>query len=248
MAHDEPTPASGVDAAALLVACRSSQGRQRAEAFQGLGRLMYRVLWPRVQGDPRLTALAEDCVQDALVKVWRALEAGQGPDRPDRFLSWSARIAANTLVSELRKLDPGATVARPKRVGLRHQVSLEELARPDDGPAREPAAADEALDERVARQEVAALLAEIHDHSGISAQSRTVLLYGYLDEWDDDDLASELATTRANVHVIRSRDLAKLRADGVFVARLAAAVGPGAAAPPARVSPRSASSLGSDSA
>src|SRR5262245_25375820 len=95
-----------VDAAALLAACRSAPPAERAAAFQTLGRLMYRVLWPRVAHDPPLAELAEDCVQDALVKVWRNLEAGRGPDHPERFVSWAARIAANTLVSELRKVDP----------------------------------------------------------------------------------------------------------------------------------------------
>jgi RNA polymerase sigma factor (sigma-70 family) len=229
------------DAAALLSACRYSRGAARAAAFQALGRRLYRVLWPRVQSDPRLADLAEDCVQDALVKVWRSLEAGQGPDQADRFLSWAARIAVNTLVSELRKHDAAAAVARPKRVGLRRQVSLDELAAPEDGPARELAATDPGMDERLAQRELATLLAEIHDHPGISAQSRTVLLNGYLGEWDDDELAHLLDTTRANVHVIRSRDLAKLRADSAYMARLYRATGADSAPTGASTAPRSAS-------
>ncbi len=213
----------GLDAARLMAACRSAAPDERATAFQSLGRRMYRLLWPRVRHDPRLAALAEDCVQEALVKVWRALEEGRGPDHPDRFVSWAARVAANTLVSELRKVDPAASVARPKRVGLRRQVSLEATAEPDEGPARELAVDEDRLEARAAQAELAALLAEIRDMDGLSVPSRTVLLQGYLAEWDDDELATHLGTTRANVHVIRSRDLAKLREDAAFMARLAAA-------------------------
>jgi RNA polymerase sigma factor (sigma-70 family) len=218
-------------AAELLAACRAGQAATRAEAFQLLGRQLYRVLWPRVQSDPRLAALAEDCVQDALVKVWRALEAGQGPEHPERFVSWAARIAVNTLVSELRRLDPGAAVTRPKRVRLRSQVSLDELAAPDEGPGRELPAGDPALDEQAARQELVALLAEIQRHPAVSVQSRIVLLRGYLEEWDDDELARHLGTTRANVHVIRCRDLAKLRADAVYMARLTEITGAAPSSP-----------------
>lgn len=206
--------------AALLAACRSGPLGERAAAYQTLGRLMFRVLWPRVRHDPRLTAMAEDCVQEALVKVWRALEDGRGPDHPDRFVSWSARVAANTLVSELRKVDPAATVTRPKRVGLRRQVSLEAAAETEDGPARELAVGEDEAEARATQAELATLLAEIREMESLSAHSRTVLLHGYLAEWDDEELAVHLGTTRTNVHVIRSRDLAKLRADADFMRRL----------------------------
>jgi DNA-directed RNA polymerase specialized sigma24 family protein len=128
-------------------------------------------------------------------------------------------------VSELRKVDPAADVVRPKRVGWRRQVSLEAAATPDEGPSREPPAPGPSPEALVVDAELAALLMEIHDIQDISEASRTVLLRGYLAEWDDDELASFLATTRANVHVIRSRDLAKLRGAADFMDRLTALLG-----------------------
>lgn len=186
---------------------------------------MFRMLWPRVRHDPQLASLAEDCVQDALVKVWRALEEGRGPDHPDRFVSWAGRVAANTLVSELRKLDPAADVTRPKRVGWRRQVSLDAALEPDEGPARELPALAPSPEERAAAGQLTELLLEIHGVGAISEASRTVLLQGYLAEWDDDELAAHLDTTRANIHVIRSRDLVKLRGEAGFMDRLAAMLG-----------------------
>jgi RNA polymerase sigma factor (sigma-70 family) len=222
-----------LEPAALLEACRSAPPAERAAAYQDLGRRMYRLLWPRVRHDPALVNLAEDSVQDALVKVWRALEAGRGPDHPDRFVSWAGRVAANTLVSELRKVDPSADVARPKRVGLRRQDSLEAALDPETGPSREPADTGAGPEEQAEGRQLAEVLVEIHDLSAVSAASRTVLLRGYLAEWDDDELAEHLGVTRANVHVIRCRDLAKLRADEGYMARLRAAAGRSAAGPPA---------------
>jgi transcriptional regulator len=47
-----------------------------------------------------------------------------------------------------------------------------------------------------------------------------VLARGFLEGVEDEELADLLGTTRANVHVIRCRDLAKLREDESFLAQL----------------------------
>ena len=60
------------------------------------------------------------------------------------------------------------------------------------------------------------------DRQGNIVLSRRVLLEGYIGGLDDDELAASLGTSRANVHVIRHRDLAKLRRVDDYMRRLAA--------------------------
>lgn len=191
-------------------------------ALDTLGRWLYRALWRHVQGDPRLDHLAADCAQDALVTIWRQLQDGRGPDQPESFIGWSVRIATNKLVDELRKLEPSPRVNRSKRVALSQQVRLDEAESPDGRSLAERITdtAAPALEDRMAYVELHALLGEIHRIRAVSANSKTVLLKGFLEGWDDDELADHLGTTARNVHVIRCRDLAKLRQEGDFMGRL----------------------------
>jgi RNA polymerase sigma factor (sigma-70 family) len=209
------------DARALYTACQSTDLRQRDPAFRQLGRLLYPIAWRRVQGDPRLHHLAEDCTQETLVTVWRHLEAGRGPDRPESFFSWSATIVVNKVREELRRLNPTPEVRRSKRIALCRLVSLD--APPAEG---EPALAETTPDDAPSAEEVAAyheirdLVREIGTIQDISESSRTVLMKGFIEGCDDAELAEHLQTSKTNVHVIRCRDLAKLRAAPGFVERL----------------------------
>ncbi|MCE7939295.1 hypothetical protein DCC79_15915 [bacterium] len=224
---DTPAPPAspGADAGRLYAACVSPREAERVEAFETLGRWLYRALWRHVQGDPRLDHLAADCAQDALVTIWEQLAAGRGPEQPASFLGWSVRIATNKLVDEMRKLEPTPRVNRSKRVALSQQVRLDvpEAEGGADGRTlgdRIADAAAPALEDRMAYVELHALLNEIHRIRSVSANSKTVLLNGFLDGWDDAELAEHLATSARNVHVIRCRDLAKLRQEGDFMQRL----------------------------
>ncbi len=220
-----PAASPAHDAARLYAACVSPREAERVEAFETLGRWLYRALWRHVQGDPRLDHLAADCAQDALVTVWEQLAAGRGPDQPASFLGWSVRIATNKLVDELRKLEPSPRVNRSKRVALSQQVRLDAADGEDASNGRPLGdrladAAAPALEDRMAYVELHALLNEIHRIRSVSANSKTVLLNGFLDGWDDAELAEHLSTSARNVHVIRCRDLAKLRQEGDFMQRL----------------------------
>jgi len=207
---------------ALYEASRSASPEQRGAALESLGQHLYRALWPRVKGDPRLEHLAADCAQDALVTIWQQILGGRGPDLPERFLSWSARIAMNKLLDELRKLEPSPRVQRSKRVALSRQLSLDATDAPDGRPLADRLRDDgePGAEERLAYAEMHALLSEIHGIRDVSEQSRTVLMKGYLEGWDDHELAEHLDTSQRNVHVIRCRDLAKLRRNSDFMARL----------------------------
>ncbi len=214
----------GSEGRALYEACRSEREAERVAAYEQLGRLLYRLLLPRVRRDPRLEHLAADCSQQALVKVWRSLDADRGPRDPDRFLAWAGRIASNALLDALRRLEPGARVQRSKRVSLSRQVRLDLVREAGDRPLAERLPDESApdLEARAAYAELHALLGEIRDIESVSERSRIVLTRGFLEDWEDEELADLLGTSRRNIHVIRCRDLAKLRQDRDFMQRLEA--------------------------
>jgi len=206
----------------LLAACLAEDEGTRAAAFQQLGELLYRMLLRRVESDPRTEHLPADCSQEAVVTIWRQLEAGRGPDQPASFIGWSARIALNKLRDAKRRMDPRSEIRRTKRVALRDQVRLDVVDDEGRSAAERLAGqgADE-IDDSLAQSALRELMLGIQHLSVISDSSKEVLLQGYLGEVDDAELADMLGTSRSNVHVIRCRDLAKLRRDEEFMRRLA---------------------------
>lgn len=218
-----PGPTNGRQ---LYDACRSG-GTAQAEAFQALGRYMYQVAYNLVRDRAQLHDLAEECTQEALVTVWQSLD---GVEDPDRFLSWAARVVINKVYDSCRRLGTGpgseqsteegtAQPVRRRRVPLGKQNSLDEI-REDGGQLLDIIADTPQVlpDASFAKRELIELLtAGIARHPGLSAQSKVVLIRGFLDDWDDGALASALHTTRSNVHTIRSRDLCHLRDDAAFL-------------------------------
>jgi RNA polymerase sigma factor (sigma-70 family) len=214
------------DGRQLYEACCST-GAERDEAMQALGRYLYQVAYNLIRDRAQLHDLAEDCSQEALVTVWQSLD---GVEDPDRFLSWAARVVINKVYDSCRRLgvgpagEPGAPESngqspRRRRVPIGRQDSLEQIREGGgqlqdivaDAPATEP-------DVTFARRELVEVLTEsIARHPAVSAQSKIVLIRGFLNDWDDGMLAAELHTSRSNVHTIRSRDLAHLRDDAAFL-------------------------------
>lgn len=226
--------ADAIDPVLLLDACRQGQPAARRAASGQLGGFLLRVAAERLRSKPDLAEQAEDCAQEALVAIWRKLEAGGGPDRPERFLSWSAAVVVHKVYDLLRRQGYGRPAAaslavdpipeRVRRVPRAAQLSLEALGADsaDSGPRRrlpDPSALDPEA-EAGEREAFAALLVGAREHARLSEDSKRVLGEGFLDERDDDELARSLGTSRANVHVIRSRNLAKLRGDTAWMAQL----------------------------
>lgn len=212
-----------IESAQLLARCQAARLPQREAAFEELGRLLYAVAWRRVAGRPELEHLAEDCMQEALLIVWQRLEAGQGPMAPERFIGWCVTILLNKLREHLRRLEPRGLPGRTMRVGLSRLTSLDAPVGEDGGSLGQRLGdGTDDLETQQAYREIQALVREIGRIDAISEASRRVLLEGYIGGLDDDELAASLGTSRANVHVIRHRDLAKLRRFDDYMRRLAA--------------------------
>jgi RNA polymerase sigma factor (sigma-70 family) len=134
----------------------------------------------------RNAADAEDAVQDALVKAWRALgrfRAGE-PLRP-----WLLRIAANEARNRRR------SAGRRERLALRATESSGEAA-----PSPEDAVLDAA-----ARGELLAALDEL------SADAREVLACRYLLDLSEEETAVALEIARGTVKSRSARALDRLK-------------------------------------
>lgn len=210
---------------ALYEACRTS-GAAQAEAYHNLGRYLYQVAFNLVRSRPQLHDLAEEATQEALITIWQSLDSLEDPDR---FMAWCARVVINKVYDACRKLGVGlgseqapaseaAQLARRRRVPINRLDSLDlaaETGAPLPGVAESlPQASPDA---QYAQRELLDVLAErIGAHPGLSRQAKTVLVRGFLNDWDDNTLATYLKTTRSNVHTIRSRALTHLREDEEF--------------------------------
>ncbi|MFN8467011.1 MAG: sigma-70 family RNA polymerase sigma factor [Caldilineaceae bacterium] len=194
------------DARALYERCCSPDPQVCSDAFQELGTFLLRVALARFKD---LAHLAEDCAQQALLIVWRKLQAGHGPERPEWFLTWSAGIVIHRLQDERRK------TAR-SRVD-----SLDELVEDDESQLpRQPVAeaGDLSFATAADRDRFVAL---IENHPHLSPEAKLVLLHGYLLEQDDQEIAVQLGKSRATVRVLRFRGLKLLRGDAHFMAEVA---------------------------
>ena len=127
-----PDTSTTRDARALYERCCSPAPHVCSAAFQELGAFLLRVALARLKDQPHLAHLAEDCAQQALLIVWRKLQAGHGPARTEWFLTWSAGIVIHRLLDERR------------RAARSRATSLDELAEDDESqlphsPWRKPA-------------------------------------------------------------------------------------------------------------
>jgi RNA polymerase sigma factor (sigma-70 family) len=191
-------------------------------AWQSLGAWLYRLAAYQFSSQP---ALAEECVQEALVDIWRTLGRVR---QPAAFGAWCARIL-NRRIVDARRRQGGArpadaqqpsTPRRTKRVPPEMQVSLEGLLDADSAESGDERLADgnappveEVVGARQLSQEVLRQLLHGVIHTALSENSRTVLSSGFLLQMEDAELAAEMNTSRGNIQVIRHRDLEKLRAN-----------------------------------
>ncbi len=175
----------------LYAACREGRGPRADRAFDELGRYLHAVARART----RDAEAAESAAQRALEIIWRRLDDVR---EPWAFLGY-ARVV---LVRELGAL--GRADETPRLVALRR----------DDVEAEGVSPADPRADEACAEAETAAqdgpLRRAIRDCLRSAAQAETILRL-FLDGESVTAVARALHTTPANVWVLKSRALARLR-------------------------------------
>lgn len=176
----------------LYAACRAGHGRRAAQAFDEMGRYLHAIARRRSHDPQR----AQDAAQRALESIWQHLDEVRAPEA---FLGY-ARVVL------LREMGPhGASRPEPLRfVPLRGDDAAEEgVVLPDPHTAEAAASAERAAADP-------ALRAALRDCLRSAAQ-REVIERLFLAEESVTAVADALSTTPANVWVLKSRALARLR-------------------------------------
>ena len=160
------------------------------EAFEQLitplESLVWRVCWHYMG---RREA-AEDCAQDAMVRIWRGLNSYRGDCG---FESWVYRIAANTCLDALRRQK------REKSVSL-EPMKEEGFDPPDPGPGTEA--------QIMAREDRERLRAAI---AGLPEEQRDALVLTQLEGLSYERAAALLQVTEGTVKSRVNRAKARLR-------------------------------------
>jgi RNA polymerase sigma factor (sigma-70 family) len=180
--------------AQTLYAAAHDPARQEL-AYRELHAYLYRI------AQRQRPHLAEDAAQEAIQLLYQNILTCRDPAA---FL----KFAIYQLLTAFHRLTPP-----------REEPSLDSLLEvPDEiGAAIElPGNGSDPETEVEERQMTAELLQWLRDVIEANPRARKQLLavaMKYLEEWDDEEIAAALGTTVANVHVLRSRGLAKLRAE-----------------------------------
>ncbi|MCI0397403.1 MAG: RNA polymerase sigma factor [Chloroflexi bacterium] len=185
------------DSAELYLACQSSDAQRQAAAYQVLWRYLFRVALHVVRDQPEAEALAQDCAQNALIRIHQRLAECR---EPAAFRAWARRITSHIAIDELR--------ARKRLLPLPDD---ETTGQPEQFAGANPPAAE---------MEVAGFrrLYEVINQAPISGRSRRVILGRYLEEAPDEQLARReseiagLAVLPSHIQVTRAKNIAKLRA------------------------------------
>jgi RNA polymerase sigma factor (sigma-70 family) len=179
------------DNAELYAACRSGDRLVQAAAYETLWGYLYRVAFQVLRDQPEPEMLAQDCAQDALIRVHERLAECR---EPAAFRAWARRIVTNLAIDTLRR-------------------SKWETLPGEDEWDRIPASDPPQPEKEALEHELFALISQ----APISDRSRRVVLGRYLDGVPDERLARE-ESRRANrsvlpshVQVTRSKDINRLR-------------------------------------
>ena len=196
-----PSPAKQPDvaeSAALYNGCNSRDPTIQATAFETLWGYLYQVAYHMLYNTVDGEALAQDCAQVALVRVYERLAECK---EPAAFKSWARRIVSHLVIDELR---------RRKRLV---PMSNEELAESTlTFSSQQPSFETSVLD-TISQAELRQLI----NQAPISDRSRRVVLGRYLDDASDEALAqteAQLANSDilpSHIQVTRAKNIAKLR-------------------------------------
>ncbi|MEZ4733766.1 MAG: RNA polymerase sigma factor [Caldilineaceae bacterium] len=199
-----------LDAKVLYDHCSGNDHAKRNAAYQQLGNILLRVARSRLRTKPDYYDLAEDCTQKTLAVIYQKLENNQGPEYPKWFLTWSTGILLHKLVDELRKV--GKYTLESIDADKDHDKSWI-LQIPDPNVVIPEVNA-------LSEETRAELLSMMQNHPHLSEDAKFVLIYGFLFDWNDQELADYLGKAKATVRVLRCRGLSMLRKDREFISML----------------------------
>lgn len=192
-----------IESSQLYADCAAEGSAAQSDAFHFLSAHLYRIayamLWERTEGD----ALAQDCVQKALIKIHGNLVQCQ---TPAAFREWAAQILRRVVLDELR---------RPEH---RRLVRL-----PDEEEHAPWIASNELL---VGSPDLQTLLRRVIAEGPLSDRSRRVVVGRYLDDQPDENLAQQESTLSgqavlpSHIQVTRAKNLSALRRDTALLDHL----------------------------
>lgn len=197
MADSDARP-SALDAQLLYNACRGGDLAAQSAAYRNLWEQLYRVAHYLVANQRDATDLAQDCAQNALLRIHQRIHECH---EPAAFLGWSQRIVSNITIDELRRRKRFTSTD----TGTEDDV-LEAIASLLDQP-----------EERVLGRLQIDELRQMILQSPISDRSRRVVIGRFFDGVEDDELAqqerelSSETVLASHVQVTRAKNLAKLR-------------------------------------
>jgi len=194
----------------LYAACADNGAPRQCQAFEELHRYLYPIALYRAKHDQQI---AEESAQEALVSVWQNL--GQVKD-PGSFPRWAGVIVTNCVNHKLANLSR-----------QRWEISETDLQRDDpeegEGVGRLAlTAADEVKSTNDAR---IGLEIAIRKCLRRSWQQQAVIISLFFEQKSFKEIADELGQKIANLHLLKTRALARLRKCQDFLAAIEGALG-----------------------
>lgn len=181
----------------LYIAFGRDGSEQQRQAFEILYQELYAISWFMLQTTPvaEPQAVAQDCTQEALVKIWKHLDTCE---QPDSLRHWAKTIVRNQTLNE---------IARLKR---KPQASIEQVV--DQPILDERVIPSDALDKQEKQLAILDLLAT----APISDRSRYVILAKYLLQLTDEEISHALSQREgetikpSHVQVTRAKNIKKI--------------------------------------
>jgi RNA polymerase sigma factor (sigma-70 family) len=194
---------ASADSQSLYAACGADGSDAQIDAFEVLWSELYRIAYTMLRDRPGGDALAADCAQAALIKVYRNLAQCRNPAA---FREWAAQVLRRVVIDELRRPEHARRAALPENGDHSAMLAAPPLL-PSDADLR------------------ATLLSAI-ERGPLSDRSRRVVVGRYFDEQPDEALArteSDLTgqtVLPSHIQVTRAKNLSKLRGDTTLLERL----------------------------
>ena len=194
----EPVSTNFVESTLLYAQCNSDDVALQAAAYKTLWDYLYRVALHLVRDQPDAEMLAQDCSQDALIRIHARLAECR---QPEAFRAWSKRIVTNLCIDELR---------RRNRRRLADEL-------PEELPGQQLVASTNSPEQSVIDWESDHSIRQALRQAPISERSYVAVVGRYLDDLPDEQLAkseserSGQTLLPSHLQVTRSKNVNKLR-------------------------------------